>query len=351
MNVEELFALNAWIDREIGEKRVVKRYQALHNILNQNAQPNQAKQPFEQQKSELINILRDIDLPRLTIDQLNFLENLGIAQHVGEHGISEIEDILVRNPIDVATAASRIAEIVKRLSQGVEKSNQIKAGLSGCVELTPTEVGEILVRVSFSGNASMTNIVDFKKWGADWHDIGRGIAMVHGVAPEDIRIVGAKKGSIVIELVVVYVVAMTVSTIILQALKVAERVLDIKKKAEEIRGMRLSNDKIEHELDQEAETEKAKGIERITAEVVKKLGKKAGQEGDQIKALETSVKKLIGFVEKGGEVDCVVPEEKKPEGEETADDKERARQLNELRASFASIRVLEAKLKQIEYKK
>jgi hypothetical protein len=243
-----------------------------------------------------------------------------------------------------------VQEISSRIGQGIKKSNQLKAGLTDLVEVGPKDSDDILVLISFSGNASMNNIVDFKKWGAEWHDIGRGIAMVHGMAPDEVRVVGAKNGSIVIELAVAYGFARTISGIILETLKVTERILDIKRKAEEIRGMKLGNDKIAKELEQEAESEKEKEVERVASEVAKRLEKKSGQDGDQIKALEVSVKKLVGFIEKGGEVDCVVPEEKKAEGEETEDGKEQARQLSEIRESISQIRLIEAKIKRIEYR-
>ena len=129
MNVEELLALNTWIDQEVRGRRVIEIYQNLHDVLNQNAQPNQPKQPFEQQKAALVQVLAEVDLARLTIDQLNFLEKLGIAPHLGETGISTVEDILVKNPVDIATAVARFGDIINQLNQGVSKSDQIKAGL------------------------------------------------------------------------------------------------------------------------------------------------------------------------------------------------------------------------------
>jgi hypothetical protein len=79
MNVTELYALTFWIDNEIHNANIVNKYQELHTILSQNSQPNQQKQPFENQKDNLITSLRDVPLNTLTLDQLDFLEKLGIA--------------------------------------------------------------------------------------------------------------------------------------------------------------------------------------------------------------------------------------------------------------------------------
>lgn len=131
--------------------------------------------------------------------------------------------------------------------------------------------------------------------------------------------------------------------LILAALKVAEKVLDIRKKAEELRGMKLKNDKLAKDLDKEAENEKKDGIEQITGDIAKKLKIKENGEGDKIKALDTAVKNLVNFIEKGGVVDFIVPEE--DETEEGEEDNNA-----ELRVAFQEIRQLEKKIELLEHK-
>lgn len=344
MNVSELFNLTHWISKEIEDALIPKKYQTLQAILQQHAQPNQQKQPFESQKDTLTNALSNVPLARLTRDQLDFLYHLGIAEAVGEEGVATIEDLLYRNVIDVATSAQKLQRILQKLNEGINKSNQIKAGLTGCVLKEEYEAeDQILMRVSFTGHAVMANVADFKSWGGIWYDIGRGIAMAHNSSPEDVRIVGATKGSIIIELAVACSIATTTSGIILSALKVAEKVLDIKRKAEELRGLKLRNNKFAKDLENEAENEKKAGIEEITSEVAKQLELKDG-EGDKVKALDTSVKNLVNFIEKGGIVDFVMPDEE----EEHEEDK--AKKNAALRLAFQQIRKLEKKLALLEHR-
>lgn len=345
MNVSELFELTHWITREIEGAQIPQKYQALQTILQQHSQPNQQKTPFESQKDDLINTLRKVPLAQLTRDQLDFLYHLGIAEAVGEEGIEAIEDTLYKNVIDVATSAQKIQQMLQIISEGIGKANQIKTGLTNCVIEEEYEAdNEILMRVSFTGHALMSNVTDFKSWGNIWYDIGRGIAMVHNASPEEVKIVGATKGSIIIELAVIASIATTTSGIILAALKVAEKVLDIRTKAEELRGLKMKNDKFAKDLEKEAENEKKSGIEEITGEVAKKLKIKKDGEGDKIKALDTAVKNLVNFIEKGGIVDFIIPEEEEPEEGEESNNKE-------LRVAFQEIRQLEKKLSLIEHKK
>lgn len=347
MNVSELYHLTLWIEEEVEQKNIIKMYQGLYNILQQNAQQGRQQQPFETQKDALLLSLKEVDLNSLTNDQIKFLNNLEIEQALGSRGIETIEDILYKNVIDIATSASKIAEIIQKLQNGINKSKQIKTGLLDCVdEEIYEEKNEVLMRVAFTRNASMTNIAEFKNWGSTWYDIGRGIAMAHDLTPDDVKVVGATKGSIIIELAVIASIATTTSGIILAALKVAEKVYDIRLKAEELRSLKLKNDKVVKDLEKEADNEKKEGIDEIIYVLIDELKLDGKKEGDKITALEKSVKKLVDFVDKGGEVDFIMPDEENDEVQEND-----SNEKNDMRVAFQEIRRLEKKLALLEHKK
>ncbi len=344
MNVSELYDLTHWVTDKIVSTQIPQKYQALQQILQQHTQPNQQKASFENQKNDLIETVSNVPLRELTKDQLLFLRELGIAQAVGNEGTEIIEDILYKNVLDVANSAQKMQEIHQKITQGVQKSDQIKAGLTGCVyEETYEAENEVLMRVSFTGNAALSNVIDFKNWGNIWFEIGRGVAMAHDLPPEDVKIVGATKGSIIIELAVIASIATTTSGIILSALKVAEKVLDIRKKAEEIRCLKLKNKKLANDIEKEAEKEKTAGIESISTEIIKQLKIKKDGEGDKVTALDKAVKNLVNFIESGGEVDFIIPEEKNEDEEENEIPK-----YGDLRVTFQEIRQLENKIKLLE---
>ena len=193
----------------------------------------------------------------------------------------------------------------------------------------------------------MSNITDFKSWGNVWYDIGRGISMAHDASPEDVKIVGATKGSIIIELAVIASIATTTSAIILSGLKVAEKVLDIRKKVEEIKNLKLQNKKLAIDLEKEADKERESGIEKISKDLIKKLKIKINGEGDKANALEKAVKNLVNFVESGGEIDFILPERNESSDDESEDTQP---DYGELKITFQEIRQLENKLKRLEEK-
>lgn len=347
MNVSELYELTEWIEEEIKDAGIVGLYQQLHSILKRHTQPNQAKPTFEDQRKELISALKEVPLLRLSGEQKDFLENMGIAEAVGQAGISKVEDILFRNVIDVSNSVQELSEIINKLNSAITKSDQLKSCLHGNVSYEGYETDDkVLIRVTFDHGASISNVKDFKSWASVWYDIGRGIAMAHGQTPEDIDVVGAGKGSIIIELAVAAAIAKTTSSIIMEGLKVAERVIKIRQESEKLKGMQLSNKKLALDLAKEAEKEKNVGIEKVIETAVQESNLNQENEGDKVTALGNSVKKLVSFVENGGVVDFVVPDT--PEDKETEESK---KQKEELSSAFQEIRKLERKIALLEQKK
>lgn len=351
MQVTELFDLTHWIDREIVKKQIPGKYQALQTLLQQNSQQNNQQQPFEEQKDLLLEAIGEVPLHQLTSDQLDILGKLEIAQGIGPEGVDDIEDILYKNVLDIATAAQKVNEILTKINQGIAKSDQIKTGLTGIVEIEEHIRDKAVIRVCFAGDAAMSNLTDFKKWGRIWYEIGRGVAMLHDSSPEDVKIIGVKTGSVVLELTAVYALTKTVSAIILEGLKVADKVLDILHKAEELKGLKLSNKKIARDLEKEAATQKEQGIEQIKNQLVEEFGLQGNGDGDKITALEKSIKDLVNFTEEGGEVDFMLPEEPEPsddEDEAVADGAQQAIRV-ELHETIRQIKALEEKRRLLEH--
>ncbi|MFS1422085.1 hypothetical protein [Shewanella sp. 10N.286.48.B5] len=344
MQISELLQLSVWIDENIKKPKISPKYQALQAGIQQNvsARNNQPKQPFEIQKHDLIDTIKVIDTSGLTYQQEDMLEHLNITQNIGDEGVDRIESILYKNSLDIATAAAEVTKITQEINAAIQKSDQIKAALMPLItipEEDDIEKGSVVMRVHFQNEVGMDNVTDFKKLGNSWWEIGRGIAMAHDSAPEDIKVVGASKGSIIIELAVAVAIATTASTIILSALKVADRVLTIRKKVEEIKSLKLNNQKLEIDLAKEADKEKKEGLEKITKEISIKLNIEANGDGEKVKVLEKSVRNLIDFVEKGGEVDFF-----------TDDDHAEEPEIKVLKQNFDEIKKLEKRVLMLESK-
>ncbi|HHQ4682986.1 TPA: hypothetical protein ACSP21_002114 [Aeromonas veronii] len=343
MQVNELYELTDWINKEIKNKQLLPLYQTLTSILQQNTY-NQSRQPFENERKTLIDAISSVDVSRLTYAQENMLKQLEIYDFICSHGVDNINDILYKNSLDISTAYSRLDQISKSIESGINKSDQMHAILKGLLVVNEVNSDEnnsddVIIRVHFQRDVSFANVSDFKKWGQVWWEIGRGISMVHNACPEDIKVVGAQKGSIIIELATLAVIATTASKIILSALSIAERVLAIKKQIEEIKALKLTNQKLEQELEKEIDISKQNGLKNIKDDLINELKIQQDGDGEKIKVLEKAVKNLIEFVEHGGEVDFV-----------SKDQNDNNPDIQQLKMNFSEIKRIEKKILGIEQK-
>lgn len=349
MDLVELNELLGWIDEHIKNAGFQARYEALRDVLRSNAQGGQ-QQPVEPQKNALLEAVQSPPIHVLSQEQSSMLDRIEIGPYVGPQAVTMIEDVLFRNALDTPTAAQRMDEAAESVSGGIERMESIKQGLADIVEVSDRGPTGVLIRITFTHEAAISNVTDLKGWSDKWHDIARGIAMLHNRAPEDIIVVGASRGSLILDLSVnTTIIATTLTAILLRALLVAERVVGIKMKAQELRTMQLRNDQIVQQLEAEAQREKDSAAEMIVTELAEEHGVERSRQGDKIAALQKSVRELLAFLEKGGEVDCILPPEEEAEESEAEETDDRSReQIAQLRSAVQEIRRLESRIRALE---
>ena len=117
-----------------------------------------------------------------------------------------------------------------------------------------------------------------------------------------------------------------------------------------MRGLQLTNDNIARQVEEEAQTEKSAGIQRITVEISGQLGIAAVGDGERAEALDRAVKKLVDFIERGGEVDCIVPDAEPDQDEQQGDQPpNQLENLRQVREQFATIRTLENRIRALSH--
>ncbi|WP_272023672.1 hypothetical protein [Olleya namhaensis] len=351
MQITELLKLTEWFSEYIVDNGVPAKYTALYNQMNANIRRNNNQQlvPFESQKDSLIESIEGINFQSLSLEQINFLDKLEITELIGESGVRKIEQILIENSLDIATATSKIKESSDIFTKAQATIKELQTTLYKSFEIEESEEvddDKVLMRVYFQNDVSIENLTDFKKLSATWYDIGRGIAMAQDKSPEDFNIIGAKKGSIIIEMAVIVGLATSVSKILLESLKVADRFINVLKQVEELKGLKLGNKKIAQELKKEAEKERDEGTATILENAISDLKLNAEQNGDKVTALGKSITKLIAFTQNGGIVDFVQPNE--PEEED--DNAEIRQEIQRLKTNIGEIRLLENQIKLLENK-
>ena len=314
MNIGELRALAEWF----GE-----HYSTLQNLYGKLLQPiqhnaNQGnKQPIENQLNQLIAYMSDMKFEELSLQQIRILEELGVDEYIGLKGTNFVEGTIRTSEYDPSTAASRISEAISSITQAHDGFQSYQNSLKslGLEEDDNEENDFITIRVGFQNDASINHVTDLKNYSKDWYDIIRGIALSVDEAPESTKVVGASTGSIILILAGTASVTAILALISKNIASVAKDVIGIANQIVELRGKKLLNDVIEKELKKQ-EYEKKKSAEKDIIEIISE--KIPAMDGEKIAALSGSIKKLLAFNEKGGNVDFVAPES----GHEIVDDEE-----------------------------
>lgn len=337
MNVSELERLAVWY---------VDHYSQLSSLYNNLLSPirhnasEAGKQPVESQLVALLDYLQGMTFENLSLQQLRLLSNLGVDQFIGRDGALYVEGSVRTAEYDPATAVNRINDALSKLSEAHSGFTQYEGALEalGCVNADAQEEHEsIIIRVGFQNDASIENVTDWKESAKDWYEIIRGLAMAAGEAPEDTKIIGASTGSIILILAGTLSVTTLLALISKNIASVASDVIGIKNQVEDLRHKKWLSAAMEREFKKKEDSLKGAALKNILGLIKKRL---PNLDGEKVTALEGSIKKLLSFNEKGGNVDFVAPETKDNTDEEIQDGNEE--RLNALTGVLAVIRDYQA---------
>lgn len=325
MQLTELHHLVNWIDNNVRVPNLPALYQQVNAILQQNVanRNGQSKQSFEPQKVKLFEMLRDIDPSSLNLSQQRMLDTLGLSEVLGSKAIDNIENILFKNSLDIANAHKEFNALVQKINEGLALTNQIKAPFDKLfTEESDDDTlrrNETLMRVHFQHDSSISNVEEFSKWGEKWKSISYGFTRAVDCSVEDIRITGASKGSVILELVAATPIVAMIGGGIKWTLDAIKTGLEIRHQMVATENLKIdqkSKQQMLKLLESSLNNHRKEQIENITNRLVDehKLNVNSDR-GDNVNQLRKSVKDLYEFIEGGGEIDLSPHEEQQNQNE------------------------------------
>lgn len=350
MLVSEVISLAKWVQENIQKARISEKYANLSNKLQQNINGNQT--PFEEERNELGRTLQAIQLNSLSDAQIRVLEDIGVRHAIANEGVNTLEEIFVRNVLDISTTKQKLDEQRQSIDHSTSWANSVQTALFEYFDENESEINseyeEVVVRVRFTKEAGINHVTDLKEWSSVWYDILRGFALANNKSPEEFRFVGATSGS---------VIAMfagdpaTVAALVLtieRGLAFANSIFELKANIRNLNNSTFDTKEAVASLNQSLEKEKQKAPDEIVAQIMREAEENT-IDGEKRAALKIAVQKLLNFLEKGGEVDFVVPDEIEQNDEPTDVDFEEAfKQLSEIRSTVERIRETERDIKRLE---
>jgi len=304
MNVDELYRLGTWYVDQFSE--INRLYSELLEIINYNAQQPD-KRPVEGHLNALTEFLFDQRFDELSLEQLKMLTTLGVGAYIGPEGAANVESAVRTSNYDPATA-------VQRLNAAVQSINSTRGLLAAYVDavnnlgLRPEDVladeSLITIRVGFQADVGIHNVTEWKDAAREWYDIIRGLSMACDEKPEDVQIIGAASGSIILIMAGTPIFTALLARISKHLTSVAKDIIGVRVAMEDLRQKQLLTKAMENEF-KKMEKDKAEGAVRAVENLLEDKVKL--KDGEVKTALNRSIEKLLTFNEKGGTVDFVLP--------------------------------------------
>lgn len=296
MNVDELYRLGVWYANQFSD--LSRHYTALLEPINHNAnQPD--KRPIEIELNELTEFLSDQYFDELSLEQLKMLNSLGVDAYIGPEGASYVEAAVRTSNYDPATAVQRLNAAVKSINSArgllaayVDAVNNLGFGPDDVL----AEDGLITIRIGFKNDVAINNVTDWKDTAKEWYDIIRGLSMVCEEKPEDVKVIGAATGSIILVMAGTAAFTAILAQISKHITSVAKD-FGVRMEVENLRQKKLLTRGMEAEL-KKIEKEKTDNAVATIEQLLE--GKMKSKDGDVSVALTSSIKKLLTFSEKGG---------------------------------------------------
>lgn len=352
MQVSELVKLAEWYRINVVEAGIEKAYINLKDIVYGNTRNGQ-KTPFEGERNLLMSKLRNMPINGLTLESADFLRKQGVYDLLGETGAENVENVIYKSGIDIASAAQHFQEMCDTLAKGRELFDIIEKNVGAAFddEDDAYEQGETLVRVHFCEGSAIDNVADFKNYAALWYEIARGVTMAIDARPEDVRVLSAEKGSVIINFIVDGNTAAVFSQLVLLIMGFTLDILKIKIESKKLDDLKIrKNKEIKKLIEEEIKDKRKNCIDEICEQVAEQHN--ISSDGEKIVVLKNAIKNLADFLEDGGRVDFIPKEiegvDEDGDGKLIEENKKLKAKIDNLMVDVETIRKLEGEILLLE---
>ncbi|HHX8342013.1 TPA: hypothetical protein ACVOYS_000658 [Vibrio alginolyticus] len=323
MNINELLTLSNWAISVIDRSSFINSLQSAGKSLRLSLDRNDPREKRRQNLRALLESfqgkLKFIEQDRkLTDAEIEFLEGLGLKTIILPSAIDSYKLALQEN----GSLESSIHIIEQKLivlknayshfKQLSEVLSQVSVTISGGQNQEQLfQEGKILTRLRFHDEASISNVVDFERWGKSWHTIGRGFSMLHGYAPEDVEIVSAGKGSILIDLLANIDTINSIGEAINHLLDSVKHLVGIKVAISSLDALSskqardAAEQKVYEQMLEQLQSEQESALESNYDNIAKILIDKVDGNPKSVAELRRAIKELDSFIQSGGDIEYI----------------------------------------------
>ncbi|WP_159821460.1 hypothetical protein [Colwellia sp. 20A7] len=320
METQELYQLATWITKGCEETELDKYFQALTIDLEAYAKDEKhikGAQYLNNKKNRLnqiANALKQFPEIQLTDDQATLMKSLDIDTLFNEHSLKTLHGILQKDH-NFSFVISTIGNLNVSLKNALDKFSNIliyfkDLPYSSKKQDFKNPENKVFTRLTFKEKASISNFVELKTWSESWYNIARGYTIAQGKSPEEIEIIGAGNGSILIDLLAnIETINMICETIN----HIADFTLTSIEAWASYEGMKYIRDnqknsdkqQVYDELLKEEKEKIEQDHEDQFKRITDKLIKKYACKNECSNELKKAIKELSKFLDDGGNIKCI----------------------------------------------
>ncbi|WP_171184105.1 hypothetical protein [Ruegeria sp. HKCCC2117] len=306
MEVSEVTRLAQWFTDNSSEVR--SDYQELIKVLDHNARQTQ-KLPFSEHVAQLSRSLINMPTKELSLLQYRVLESLHVDSFIGKKGSDWVYHLVRDTSFDPSTLLEKIQSTLNYLEDAerlLRDFSSVASEIGFKEPVVEEDEASYIVNVIFKDDASIRNVVEWKDTAKDWDLIIGSVAGLVDEKPEEVKVIGASNGSIVLTLAATYSVVKLLAMISKNVASIANDYLDFRIKLHALEQSKFMTATMKKELIKQEESLRKESKEQVLKEVKEAVPNAAPE---ALTKFDKGLDNFIDFGEKGGGVDFVSPPE------------------------------------------
>lgn len=325
MILSEMISLDNWLKEKERNYNLIERLNTLEGILRENTQVrnvnnrNSSLKSFNEEKNSVIDALAHYRLTELTKDQLSCLSINDADKFIGENASREFKEMFRDEMHDLVFLKEQVAksrDLIQTTIENIHSAAQKLKPYAKVIENSHYLENTSRLSIVFKDGVKIDTLKDMESRSKEWSQIIHNLGSAVGVAPNEFKILGTRNGSIIIDLYLCSAAIIPIGFILNRTLSIVERFAVSMKKIKGVYSYDAADPaykEIEKEIiklnEKYFNIEKLLSAKKISDEVIKEMNIPENKSHEAHTQIQSSIKKILEHLKKGGELDAYVPKE------------------------------------------
>ncbi|NBB81122.1 MAG: hypothetical protein GVY36_17065 [Verrucomicrobia bacterium] len=330
MLISEVLKLREWKDHVESSLSVVSKLTKLQNVLNNNVNKNNNNQPFQaftEQKNTALDAISAVDLTELSETQIACLNYKDASEYLGPEASAKLRETFRDEGHDLAHLLKCVQTALSAIQESFQEIDKVTNAFGVYAEiLSISSLPDEQPRFSiiFKHQVGIETLGDFEARLKDWKVVMHGIGVALDIPPDDFKVLGARNGSIVIDLYIAAAAIVPIGFILVRSLNMLEQFAITTKRMKDIFTLDLEDprfkaieDKVQAASDEYFNISKKIAAKDISKQILDEINCEEGRREEADSFLQKSINRILNHLRKGGELDAYIPKSEEDDPDST----------------------------------